>query len=120
VYVYDASGELSAEYGSATGTSTQYPVQDHLGSTRLVVDGTGRVQSCHDYLPFGEEIAAGVAGRTSWHGGTELTEKFTGKEREGVEGADLELLALLVEESERLTAMRQMTGSGRFRISRQA
>ena len=44
VYVYDANGELVAEYGGAgTVTMTQYPLQDHLGSTRMVVDGAGEL-----------------------------------------------------------------------------
>jgi RHS repeat-associated protein len=83
VYVYDAGGELAAEYGAAgTASGTEYLVQDHLGTTRLVVDGSGLVLGLHDYLPFGEELVSGVSGRTSVYGRNELAEKFTGKERD--------------------------------------
>ena len=51
VYVYDAFGNLDAEYSSQTptspcGTATCYLVTDHLGSTRMLTDiggsgGTG-------------------------------------------------------------------------------
>ena len=86
VYVYDASGELAAEYGGAAAMSgTQYVVQDHLGSTRMVVDGAGNCQALHDYLSFGEEILQGVWGRTGTcvYGGADgATQKFTGKERD--------------------------------------
>jgi len=41
----------------------------------------------HDYLPFGEEIPNGVAGRSSspgpFGGGTTMTQMFTGQERDG-------------------------------------
>ena len=80
VYVYDAGGEMAAEYGSGGGGSgLQYLVADHLGSTRLVV---GAQMSCHDYTPFGEEIGEGVGGRNGCYGtGDGVTQKFTGKER---------------------------------------
>src|SRR5437773_10226957 len=34
-YVYDAQGQLAAEYGAATDSGTSYLTADHLGSTRL-------------------------------------------------------------------------------------
>ena len=87
VYVYDAGGEMAAEYGSGGGGSgLQYLVADHLGSTRLVV---GAQMSCHDYTPFGEEIGTGVGGRNGCYGtGDGVTQKFTGKERDAETGLD--------------------------------
>lgn len=84
-FVYDAGGELAAEYGGAgAGTSTQYLVTDHLGTPRLIVDGTGAVLALHDYTPFGEEIMATIAGRTGPYGGPDGVDlQFTGKERDG-------------------------------------
>src|SRR6185369_10742009 len=65
-FVYDAFGNLAAEYGGPPAPSgTQYVTGDHLGSTRLVTDSSGVVAKCYDYLPFGEEIGNGTAGRTS-------------------------------------------------------
>ena len=82
VYVYDAGGELVAEYGGAgAATGTQYLVQDHLGSTRMVVGSDGHCQSLHDYLPYGEEIAR--TGTTCQYAVADgVTQKFTGKERD--------------------------------------
>jgi RHS repeat-associated protein len=41
------------------------------------------VVSRHDFLPFGEEIAAGSAGRTNvWGVGDTVNQKFTGQERD--------------------------------------
>ena len=65
VYVYDAAGKLAVEYGPQGDAGTRYLTADHLGSTRVVVDGSGVVQQCNDYLPFGEDIPAGVGGRGS-------------------------------------------------------
>lgn len=85
VYVYDAFGRLASEYvggawprdyirngsgqliasenSSANSCLTCYFTTDHLGGTRIVTDSGANVVARHDYLPFGEEIAAGKAGR---------------------------------------------------------
>ena len=53
-YVYDADGQLMAEYGGTGITpGTQYPITDHLGSTRLVLDGFGNCLTRMDYAPYG-------------------------------------------------------------------
>ena len=76
VYVYDAFGNLDAEYSSQTptspcGTATCYLVTDHLGSTRMLTDigGSGGTASStverYDFMPFGGELLAGVNGRTT-------------------------------------------------------
>ena len=88
VYVYDAQNQLAAEYASTLAASlpcqTCYPSVDHLGSTRLLTDGGANVIARHDYLPFGEEIAAGTAGRLApWGAPDGVNQKFTGKVRDG-------------------------------------
>jgi RHS repeat-associated protein len=93
VFVYDALGELAAEYSNAANTSaclTCYLSYDHLGTTRLVTNGSGQVVSRHDYLPFGEEIPSGVGGRDgTWGSGADgVNQKFTGKERDSETGLD--------------------------------
>jgi len=93
-FVYDAFGGLAAEYlptGPSSPAGTHYLSTDHLGSTRLVTDQAGEVVSRHDYLPFGEEIPNTVGNRQSvagypWNGS--LTQRFTGKERDGETGLD--------------------------------
>ena len=70
-------------------------VTDHLGTPRMNIRGTGTDGGSlasvtrHDYLPFGEELIAGIRvnGGNGQHGyepppdGVRL--KFTGKERDG-------------------------------------
>ena len=50
---------------SACGTPTCYFSVDQLGSTRLVLNGSGVATEMIDYQPFGEEIRQGVGGRGS-------------------------------------------------------
>ena len=94
---YDAMGQLAAEYttGAPAKTGTDYLTVDHLGSTRLVTNASGTVVSQHDFLPFGEEINAGVGGRTTSMGyahdpyaAIDPTQRFTGKERDAETGLD--------------------------------
>ncbi len=92
-FVYDAGGSLAAEYASggpqAAPCAPCYLVADHLGSTRAVVDGTtAQIVELHDYLPFGEEIPAGMNGRSGLWGAAYPNQKFTGKERDGETGLD--------------------------------
>lgn len=104
-YVYDAKGQVAAEYEQGTPSvtppapycSTCYLFADHLGSTRAVWDSTG-VRARFDYLPFGEPIQADRNGRTSaacvpgvancYVSSGNVTEKFTGKERDAETGLD--------------------------------
>lgn len=67
-YVYDAMGQLAAEYSTQPASGgTEYYTADHLGSTRLVTDPNGAVKRRYDYLPFGEEMFAGMNGRSSFY-----------------------------------------------------
>ncbi len=69
VFVYDAAGDLVAEYGGVDSEGgTQYVMADHQGSTRVTMHGApvnGRlVAARQDYLPFGEEVAGSVGTRS--------------------------------------------------------
>jgi RHS repeat-associated protein len=94
VFVYDAQGRMAAEYSTGTESSpcnTCYLSQDHLGTARMITDQSGTVVARHDYLPFGEEIASGMAGRigSTWGSSADsIKQKFTGKERDSESGLD--------------------------------
>lgn len=93
IYVYDASGSLAAEYATTALQAlcvTCYLSSDHLGTTRLITDQNGNAVSRHDYLPFGEEITAGTAGRNGglWDAADLVNQKFTAKERDSESGLD--------------------------------
>ena len=80
-------------WGSTAGTSNiNWLVADHLGTPRMLFDKTGSLPNVkrHDYLPFGEELFAGVGGRTATNGysGDNVRQKFTSKERDNETGLD--------------------------------
>jgi RHS repeat-associated protein len=95
VFVYDPYGNLAQEYGPPTDTGTKYLTSDALGSTRLVTTSTGTMESSYDFLPFGDEIESGTAGRgatfpTSAYPHPPSTQdlEFTSKERDAETGLD--------------------------------
>jgi RHS repeat-associated protein len=111
-FVYGINGELIAEFDGSTGSlkkeyisggitieptavnsnGTQYGTTDHLGTPRVITNSSGSVVSRHDYMPFGEELGAGVGGRTAAIGfsnsGDNNRKKFTGYERDSETGLD--------------------------------
>jgi RHS repeat-associated protein len=110
-FVYDAFGQLAAEYAGGTvwkkdyvraggqiaaienasgaPCTTCYLSYDFLGSVRMVTDQSANVIARHDYAPFGQEIQAGVGPRTSlWGGSDNVNQKFTGQERDGETNLD--------------------------------
>jgi RHS repeat-associated protein len=89
-YVYDADGQLVAEYvvsgtGTAAPCTTCYLMADHLGSTRMMTDSAGNQQALYDYAPNGEELTTQGSRDARW-GGPGAGLHFTGKEQEGSEG----------------------------------
>jgi RHS repeat-associated protein len=111
-YVSGIGGELVAEYnangavgspqkeygyrngqllvvwdGNETGERhLKWLVQDHLGSTRMVVDRSGSLGGVrrNDFLPFGEQLGIGVGIRTAsiGYGHDSVRQRFTGKVRD--------------------------------------
>jgi RHS repeat-associated protein len=92
VFVYDAGGQLVAEYTTAAAerNGTSYLTSDTLGTPRVITKTNGTLRSRHDYLPFGEELYAEVGGRTGWQGYVQDTvrQKFTEYERDHESGLD--------------------------------
>jgi RHS repeat-associated protein len=85
-YVYDATGNLAAEYSSQPPSmpcQTCYLTTDHLGSTRVITSQTGGLVSRHDFLPFGEELA--TTNRTAAQGygvADNVMQRYTGQQRD--------------------------------------
>jgi RHS repeat-associated protein len=91
-YVYDATGELAAEYvtvAQSADCTTCYLITDPLGSTRVITDGNGNPVSRHDYYPFGEELATSNRTSALQYGATDyVAQRFTSKERDSETGLD--------------------------------
>ena len=87
IFVYDAAGKLVAEYSTiveTTNAKVGYLTNDHLGSPRIVTDRNGNVTSRRDFLPFGEEIASTIGGRSYVQGyqPDNVRQHFTGYEKD--------------------------------------
>jgi RHS repeat-associated protein len=95
--VYDATGELAAEYSTVSTTSgLQFIKVDPPGSTRVVADANQAVIAGQkqEHMPFGGSLLASQNGRTTAQGyGVDeatdvLARLFTGKERDAETGLD--------------------------------
>jgi RHS repeat-associated protein len=86
---YSRITEVEA-YGPAESSgagSVRWLITDHLGTPRMVLDQSGSLANMtrHDYLPFGEELAAPTSGRSAaqgYAGGDSVRQQFTQKERD--------------------------------------
>jgi len=104
-FVYDASGVLLEEWsGGALQTSyvyagsrllttetsngTNYLTADHLGSPRVLTNGSGAVGSRKDFSPFGEEIV--TPQRTSGVGyqPSGIRQDYTGYQKDNESGLE--------------------------------
>ena len=94
IFVYDADGDLSAEYTinspPTPNPTTNYLTADALGSPRIITDNFGTVVARRDFMPFGEEIHAGIGNRTTGlkYDSDSIAQKFTRKERDAETGLD--------------------------------
>ena len=100
------NGELLVVWDAnePNGRTLQWLVKDALGSPRMMADVSGRLDDDNtttgvkegvfrrDFLPFGEELLAGVGSRATTQGyGTNsdsVRQKFTGQERDAETGLD--------------------------------
>jgi RHS repeat-associated protein len=116
-YIYGASGLLATiEPTAVNSNGTRYTTPDHLGSPRVVTNSGASVISRHDYMPFGEELGAGVGGRTMGMGfpgiSDGLRQKFTKKERDNETGLDYFINRYYSSAQGRFTSVDPLLGSG--------
>ncbi len=95
IFVYDAQGQLAAEYGGAATaqSGTEFVMQDHLGNTRVVMDAAGDASERVDYQPFGGEVPTAAGDWRASVSGYGLSSplsklRFTSKERDSETGLD--------------------------------
>ena len=96
VFVYDASGQLAAEYTvnvpRSASPTISYLTNDAVGSVRVTTNSFGDVQARRDFLPFGEELYAGLAGRNTAQkyssSSDDIRKKFATYQRDSETGLD--------------------------------
>lgn len=96
IFVYDGDDELAAEYtiniSAPTSPTISYLTEDALGSPRVITNSLGEIKARRDFLPFGEELYAGIGSRTTnqkYSSNTDDTrQKFTGYQRDAETNLD--------------------------------
>jgi len=120
VFVYDAVGQLVAEYSTepTVNPNLNYMTSDHLGSPRIVTNQSGQVVSRHDYRGFGEEVASTYANRsaTTGYGAIDgIRMQFTGHERDTESGLDYAQARYYNSRHGRFTSVDPLTASATIR-----
>ncbi|MBV9765330.1 MAG: hypothetical protein JOZ48_10835 [Acidobacteriaceae bacterium] len=87
------NGQVVAVENAVPGAPCQtcYLNYDQVGNVRMVTDQNATVIARHDYLPYGEEIPVGYAGRSAslMFGATDsVDQRFTGQVRDPETGQD--------------------------------
>ena len=115
-YVYGGATLITIEPTAVNSNGTQYTTSDNLGSPRVITKAGAIVASRHDYLPFGEELGAGVGGRTTAmgfsNGGDNNRKKFTGYQRDNEAGLDYAQARYYASTQARFTSPDPLLSSG--------
>jgi RHS repeat-associated protein len=120
IFVY-SGGKLVAEYSTQISTTPKisYTTTDTLGSPRIITDQNGTVISRRDFMPFGEELSAGIGGRTG-DGGQKYSsaqdtvrQKFTGYQKDDETQLDFAEARYYNNQHGRFTAVDPLLASGK-------
>ena len=119
VFVYDAGGQLVAEYSTQTAQTPRisYLTTDHLGSPRVVTDANGAVIDRKDYTAFGEvNYTAERTQGLGYDGSAEETRKgYTGYEKDDESGLDFAQARYYNSTHGRYTSVDPLTASASIR-----
>lgn len=91
VFVYNASGQLVAEYSTQIAQTPQvsYLTTDHLGSPRVITDQLGAVKDRKDFSAFGEEsVSAQRSSNAEYSSADQLRKNYTGYEKDSESGLE--------------------------------
>jgi RHS repeat-associated protein len=119
IFVYDGDGTLIVEYSTQLNPQPEisYLTFDHLDSPRVITGATGNVISRRDFMPFGEEIFAGVGSRNtalkySTTGTDNIRKRFTGYEKDAETDLDFAENRMYQNKYGRFTSVDPLIDSG--------
>jgi RHS repeat-associated protein len=122
VFVYDASGQLSAEYSTTVApvqdAKISYLTTDHLGSPRIITDAIGAVISRKDFTAFGEEVTSTQrVGGTSGNGydPPNVRQDYTGYQKDEESGLEFAQARYYNTGHGRFTSVDPLTASATIR-----
>ena len=117
IFVYDAAGQLAAEYSTQTAQTPQvsYLTTDHLGSPRVITDANGVVTSRKDFAAFGDETI--TAQRTTGLGYTppSVRQDYTGYQKDNESGLEYAQARYYNSSHGRFTSVDPLTASASIR-----
>lgn len=120
IFVYSA-GKLVAEYSTEVvpieDAKVSYVTTDHLASPRVLTGQNTDMISRRDFMPFGEELAVNVGGRTAGLGygsaDDSIRQKFTGYQRDSESSLDFAEARMYENRFGRFTAIDPLLASGK-------
>ena len=121
VFIY-SGGKLVAEYSTQVSQNREikYLTEDHLGTPRVITNQLGQVISRRDFMPFGENLFAGIGGRTSvlkyGLSSDDVKQKFTGYQKDDETSLDFAEERMYNSQFGRFTAVDPLISSGRPEI----
>jgi RHS repeat-associated protein len=118
IFVYNASGQLAAEYTTtvepATTAQVSYLTTDHLGSPRITTDKNGGVISRKDFTTFGEEVTSTerVSGTNgNGYNAPEVRQDYTGYQKDEESGLEFAQARYYNTKHGRFTSVDPLTAS---------
>lgn len=118
VFVYNATGQLVAEYSTQTAQTPQisYLTTDHLGSPRIITNENGTVKDRKDYSAFGEEsTSAQRSSNSEYSAADQLRKTYTGYEKDGESGLEFAQARYYNAGHGRFTSVDPLTASASIR-----
>jgi RHS repeat-associated protein len=90
IFVYDGGGQLVAEYSTKTSDQPQvsYLTADHLGSSRIITDSTGKVIARKDFGAFGDETYTSQRTELLGYKPEEIRQDYTGYQKDDESGLE--------------------------------
>ena len=115
VFVYNASGQLVAEYSTAISQTPKvsYTTADHLGSPRILTDENGATISRRDFMPYGEEVLTSERTAALGYQPDDVRQKFTTYERDAETNLDFAQARMYVSSLGRFSRPDPLLGSAK-------
>lgn len=121
IFVYDAGGQLAAEYVTNAQSQTQpaatrYLTADHLGSPRVITNELGNVISRSDYMAFGEETSTSQRTESLGYQPTNgVRQGYTGYQQDTESGLDFAQARYYNSAHGRFTSIDPLTASANIK-----
>ena len=116
IFVYDAGGELVAEYDNSPPMEEEhrvsYMTNDHLGSPRIVTDANGAVVSRKDFAAFGDETLTSQRTTALGYNVPEVRQDYTGYLKDAESGLEYAQARYYNPQHGRFTSVDPLTASG--------